>query len=1026
MKNRAIICIFKFSRLIMKQIIFTSLCILFQLNFIQAQDTCSGILDNYNSQELIYGFIVEYPQCSTLVDNLNIIGGTDISNLEGFQNLNKIDGNLTISDNTNFLISNIKGFNSLDSITGDVIISGNVDLENLSLLNSLSWIGGKLIIEQNSAITSAEYFLPMLQVADSLIIKNSPNFTTCNVPAICTHLALGRPSLFANNSFGCNTEEEVSFYCEDVELCDYIPFSIYLSKQYEVDNFNDIYPFCTEFNQITITGDDITNLDGLGQIEIISRLLIKNTSSLVNLDGLSNITNFSASDAGGGILPLSVLEIKENEALESISSLQSINSVILFKVNISDNPLLSSLNGLQNINAGTYTIDDNSSLTSLEGLDGLENALLRIRNNDNLESLEGLSSLISCDEVHVGTGVWANGLYIQGNSKLESLSGLSNLSNIDGLLRITNNDALVNFEGLENLQTISEVDNLSAQIYIQDNDNLSSISETSLNGGAIVTIKNNPLLSVCTVPFVCIQLENPAAGPPSEISGNAEGCNTIDEVLFQCGYLGNLIHTIFHDDNQNGIFDTDENYFPVGQVFIEPGGITGFGNQYNGGNSYLNLGNYSIDFNLSALPNWQLSTSDSYDITLTTSSPTDTVFFGLYTTVDTTNTNALIHLNQVRCNEWTGASAIAYNLGSHPTTGILWIDLDDEIVNVNFIDPYDTLSPENHYGWFFSDLLPGYSIDQKFEMLLPGPPDFTIGDSLLFQAYVNYEDENGTYMSEIFNLEPTLDCAYDPNDKLVSPTYPLDYALIGEDLIYTIRFQNTGNATAKNISIKDTLDGNLDPSSFQVISSNYQEFLNTKMIENRFIDFTFLNINLPDSSSNFDASQGYIIYKIRANADIDEAAVINNSASIYFDFNPPIHTNTTENIMVTSFDADMDGSEIWSDCDDFDENINPDAEEIPNNEIDEDCDGSDLMVSTVNEDFNQPDIYPNPFNEEIYIKWKFESVAEIQVMNIAGQPVFSKSYVNDARIDTSIWPSGIYILKIQTAENTWSSRVIKI
>ncbi len=51
-------------------------------------------------------------------------------------------------------------------------------------------------------------------------------------------------------------------------------------------------------------------------------------------------------------------------------------------------------------------------------------------------------------------------------------------------------------------------------------------------------------------------------------------------------------------------------------------------------------------------------------------------------------------------------------------------------------------------------------------------------------------------------------------------------------------------------------------------------------------------------------------------------------------------------------DLDQDGFNSNEDCDDTDPSINPDAVEIPNNGIDEDCDGEDLIIDLDQDGFN--------------------------------------------------------------------------
>ncbi len=51
-------------------------------------------------------------------------------------------------------------------------------------------------------------------------------------------------------------------------------------------------------------------------------------------------------------------------------------------------------------------------------------------------------------------------------------------------------------------------------------------------------------------------------------------------------------------------------------------------------------------------------------------------------------------------------------------------------------------------------------------------------------------------------------------------------------------------------------------------------------------------------------------------------------------------------------DQDMDGYNVFEDCNDLDAGINPGSEEIPNNDVDEDCDGVALIIDEDGDGFN--------------------------------------------------------------------------
>jgi hypothetical protein len=138
--------------------------------------------------------------------------------------------------------------------------------------------------------------------------------------------------------------------------------------------------------------------------------------------------------------------------------------------------------------------------------------------------------------------------------------------------------------------------------------------------------------------------------------------------------------------------------------------------------------------------------------------------------------------------------------------------------------------------------------------------------------------------------------SHDPNDKVVSPTNEIDTSQY--NLTYTINFQNTGNAPAQHVRILDTLDTNIDESTFQLLSYSHEPQV---QIIGKNVKFIFQGINLPDSISNEPASHGFVQYRVKRMNNLPIGTQIRNTAYIYFDFNPPIQTNTTINeIALTS------------------------------------------------------------------------------------------------------------------------------
>jgi len=134
--------------------------------------------------------------------------------------------------------------------------------------------------------------------------------------------------------------------------------------------------------------------------------------------------------------------------------------------------------------------------------------------------------------------------------------------------------------------------------------------------------------------------------------------------------------------------------------------------------------------------------------------------------------------------------------------------------------------------------------------------------------------------------------SYDPNDKRAQPFGydSLHYIRANTPINYQIRFQNTGTDTAQRVIILDTLSQFLDPSSIVPGTSSHP--YTWSISQQNVLRFKFQPIELVDSLTNPEGSQGYVQFTIRQQVDNPIGTLIKNSAAIYFDFNPPVITNT--------------------------------------------------------------------------------------------------------------------------------------
>ena len=221
---------------------------------------------------------------------------------------------------------------------------------------------------------------------------------------------------------------------------------------------------------------------------------------------------------------------------------------------------------------------------------------------------------------------------------------------------------------------------------------------------------------------------------------------------------------------------------------------------------------------------------------------------------------------------------------------ILIFEADAQMTLSSLTTPPDSIRGNKYFYHLTGPHQNNYTLLATLRFLLPGPGNIICTEIKMHPidslGNINY---NTTYP---YKLCQTIRCSFDPNEKVVNP--PEDkIAPLDSWLLYTIAFQNTGNDTAYDISIKDTLDPFLDLNTLKVLDSS-DPYISS--IDNSIATFSFNNIFLPDSNIDEPGSHGYITYLIKPLPGIINGTQVKNTAYIYFDANSPVETNTTLNI----------------------------------------------------------------------------------------------------------------------------------
>ncbi len=359
--------------------------------------------------------------------------------------------------------------------------------------------------------------------------------------------------------------------------------------------------------------------------------------------------------------------------------------------------------------------------------------------------------------------------------------------------------------------------------------------------------------------------------------------------LCQCSY--NLSGYVFLDDNYDGLPD-EAVFIPFQTVTLEPLGLQIITDDFGFFNfGPIEPGQYTLSVNYTS--EWTAyTTPQSYTISVPLSNAAP-YYFGV-TNEDTPDPTGCVDFYQwgggVPCNDQLGYNICYRNMSPYPISGLIKIELDD-LLSYNYSYPPAENIDGQVISWTFENL---GSWDMYFDdIVVNTPSELNIGEFMTSTAtmYADIDGELIQLFQKIITQEVT--CAYDPNDITGIPEGYTDDHLVLPDtrMEYLIRFQNTGNAPAGTVMVVDSLDEDMDFSTFQLVANSHSVM--TTIDENGRVEFLFEDINLPDSIADEPGSHGMISYKIDFIDNIEIGEEVNQTGYIYFDNNPPVITNTT-------------------------------------------------------------------------------------------------------------------------------------
>lgn len=455
-----------------------------------------------------------------------------------------------------------------------------------------------------------------------------------------------------------------------------------------------------------------------------------------------------------------------------------------------------------------------------------------------------------------------------------------------------------------------------------------------------------------------------------------------------CSYVSGRV---YRDRDLDCIYNNADNGLGGRLMTATPGPFYETTDSYGNYTFVLPYGTYSISQNLPL--NW-FQECPVGNISVTTTSTNDNVTGqDLADTVLTNNNLQIWHYCPLmRPGEMQYPYGLAYrNIGNANASGTVWFKTDDTLTFMSAVPAPSSVSNDTLY-WNFSNIPPNqifniYVTDSvPYDINLIG---YNVNSFSGITPVLNDVDPS----DNIYNCSRIIIASFDPNLKEVEPKGigPQGYITTADSVLnYTIHFQNTGTDTAFNIIVRDTLSPNLDMSTVESGPSSHSYTFS--IYGTGILKWTLNNILLPDSNVNEPLSHGYVSFRVKQKPNLQPGNTIDNTAGIYFDFNPPVITNTVRNT-ISAITEVRSLSKA----------------------------GSDLIA------------FPNPFSSTISLGYEMNKPGkvEIEIVDLLGRTCYSTSewHASSGKCVTVLnleaLNAGTYFAKFTTNEGQYFSKLVK-